>query len=418
MAAKKYRAKSIQEAIRVIKQEIGADAMILSTKRIPKNLADPYAKDLFEVEAVPADSKATGVAPAAPQVRPAEMRNSRKGEGKSTGAADRQVTFEVQEPFEVPDQFGGPFSAGPVGTGEVPAAGGGLSGIQEELVSIKEMLYLMNRGDGALGLLQARPEALGLYAKLVRLGITDRRAAEFLNAALEGDAAGCASAEGMTRAVLKAILDVVDVADPFGRTGEQAPRGRQTVAAFVGPTGVGKTTTIAKLAAELSLTQKRKVGLISVDSYRIGALEQLKTYAAIMGLPCLPAFNREDLREALGRMKGREIILIDTAGHSHLDEKRMGELGELMKGENAISSHLVLSVTASRENMKEAAENFAALSPESYVFTKMDETKARGAVIEQLMERPMPISYMTNGQRVPEDLVPAAKKDILRFILN
>ena len=599
MAAKRYTARSIQEAIRLIKQEMGADAMILSTKRIPRNVQDPYGRDMFEVEAVPAGTRPPSPYEQAPPVRieapparaegsaitgreirsalegalsaglerpaggraqgghaggrrvrpepservPPAMRMAARGgasdergpgvsgaggaaspeAGRGDGAAYRGVApYEpagvappesegvtpigmegggrqgvrrgygadadspqavrregegadqaalqgprtaspdtreasptsraLPEPpvpaapdepasahFEVADGgrppaaraaptiprtsrsrameegIDGVFSERPAATSAEERPEAGLSAIQSELGSIREMLFLINQGEGIPALLQEHPEALGLYARLVRRGISERRAMGFLNAAM-AEGKGPRTAEEITREVLRKILAAVDVTDPFALP--EGGRPSRKIAAFVGPTGVGKTTTLAKLAAELSLKQKRKVGLISVDSYRIGALEQLKTYAAIMGLPCLPAFNREDLREALDRMRGREIILIDTAGHSHLDEKRMGELSELMAGEHAISSHLVLSITASRDNMRESVENFAALNPESYVFTKMDETRARGAVIEQVMDRRMPISYMTNGQRVPEDLVPAVKKDLLRFILN
>jgi flagellar biosynthesis protein FlhF len=221
------------------------------------------------------------------------------------------------------------------------------------------------------------------------------------------------SAEQIAKNIIQEIFSVVQVCDPFA-----SGHDTRQVAAFVGPTGVGKTTTIAKLSAELSLKHKKRVGIISIDSYRIGAVEQLRTYADIMGLPCLPAFSAEDFQHALGRMENRDIILVDTAGQSHLDMRRMRELGQLMAGETVISNHLVLSSTIKREDMLEAAKNFTTLSPRSYVFTKVDETRTRGGIIDQVMELSLPVSYITNGQRVPEDIMGATQKRILQLVIG
>ena len=185
-----------------------------------------------------------------------------------------------------------------------------------------------------------------------------------------------------------------------------------------GPPVSAKPLPSQSLSAELSLKQKRKVGIISVDSYRIGAVDQLKTYASIMGLPCLSAFTREDLAQALQKMEGRDVILIDTAGQSHRDMKRLKELGELLGKDLSIETHLVLSAAVKPEDMKEAATNFSILKPSSYVFSKVDETRTRGGIIDQLLDLKLPVSYITNGQRVPEDIIPATQRRVLRLILQ
>jgi flagellar biosynthesis protein FlhF len=213
--------------------------------------------------------------------------------------------------------------------------------------------------------------------------------------------------------VIKEMVSHIEICDPFG----SSTGGRQ-VAAFIGPTGVGKTTTIAKLGAELSLKQKRRVGIISLDSYRIGAVDQLRTYAEIMGLACLPAFSSEELQKALSHFENLEVILVDTAGQSHLDMARIRDLGRLIEGGGGMSCHLVLSATAKPEDMREATENFATLSPESYVFTKVDETRTRGSLIDQVMAYPLPVSFIADGQRVPEDLRGATKRRILDLVLG
>ena len=286
-----------------------------------------------------------------------------------------------------------------------------LDEIRTELVSIRDMLFLFNQAGGMPDFLQMHPECLNLYARLVKAGISEPRVNRFMKQA--GAFSGEVTPQEIAKNVLEGILSHIRVCKPF-----VSDNGGRLVAAFIGPTGVGKTTTIAKLAAELSLKQKKRVGIISIDSYRIGAVDQLRTYSDIMGLPCLPAFSQEDLREALSRMGNRDIILVDTAGQSHLDMDRMRELGRLLASGEEIRTHLVLSATVKREDMREAAENFATLSPVSYVFTKVDETRTRGGLLDQLMDRNLPVSFVTNGQRVPEDIMNATRKRMLQLILG
>lgn len=411
MAPRKYRAKSIQAAVKQIKEELGPDAMILSTRRISKNVRDPYGKEIFEVTAIPQSEvadMATG------RQKPINMLQSKN--------LFQAVDDDLDDYLNIPDP---PSTENRVGisdhpvSNKIPAA----ESLQTELTGIKNMLYLINEAKGIPVFFQNHPECLTLYTKLVKAGISEKRVQRFmLNAKnLAGDI--LPSPQEITKRVLENILSVIEVDNPFGSDSDEmnshgVQSAKRHLAAFIGPTGVGKTTTIAKLAADLSLKQKRQIGLISIDSYRIGALEQLKTYSAIMGLPCLPAFTQQDLEIAVKKMRNKEIILIDTAGHGHLDEKRMKELARLMGGNLAISSHLVLSVTTRPEDMKEAAEHFNLLRPRTYVFTKIDETRRRGVIVDQVLDLKMPISFVTNGQRVPEDFIAASKKNILELILK
>ncbi|GAF86933.1 unnamed protein product, partial [marine sediment metagenome] len=163
---------------------------------------------------------------------------------------------------------------------------------------------------------------------------------------------------------------------------------------------------------------RKKVGLISIDNYRIGAMQQLKTYADILGIPCFPAFNRKDLLFALKRMGGRDVVLIDTAGQSQYDRARIEELKKIMTDDLAISSHLLLSVATTESEMNKAAINFSLLQFQSYIFTKIDEAERFGSVINQIMKLPLPISYITTGQNVPEDIERASKEKILNLLLN
>ncbi|MBW1960819.1 MAG: flagellar biosynthesis protein FlhF [Deltaproteobacteria bacterium] len=385
MAIKRYKAKSIQEAIRRIKEDFGPDAMILSTRRLPKDPRNPYGKDFFEVTAA--------------------LKNETEYIAlKETHCIDESLDklghhVEMQKPAAEKARRA--------------LLGEGLQALSAELFSIREMLFLIDQTGGLPEFLHRFPESLNLYARLVKSGISSRLAQIFMKRALDTLSDRPAGAEHITKRVLNEILSSISVLDPFS-----SHNNKQQVAAFIGPTGVGKTTTIAKLAAILSLQQKKTIGIISVDSYRIGAVDQLRTYAGIMGLPCLSAFSRQDLQKAVKQLQHKEIVLIDTAGQSHLDKDRMKALSRLMKGQPAISNHLVLSATTERGDMKEAAENFSILNPRTYVFTKLDETRRRGTIIDQVLEFKLPVSFITDGQRVPEDIQAANKESLLRLILR
>jgi flagellar biosynthesis protein FlhF len=188
--------------------------------------------------------------------------------------------------------------------------------------------------------------------------------------------------------------------------------------ALVGTTGVGKTTTIAKLAAQLSLKSRKKVGLISIDNYRIGAMEQLKTYANILGIPCFPAFNKKYLAAALERLKGMDAVLIDTAGQSQYDVRKIEELKNMMTDDLNIQTHLLLSVSTSGDEMERIAANYSPLKFKSFVFTKIDESEKCGSIINLLMKRRLPVSYLTTGQNVPDDIEEATKIRMAKLLFN
>ena len=282
--------------------------------------------------------------------------------------------------------------------------------IKSELMNIKEMIYLLGHGGSISESIIMNAGALTIYTKLIRSGIHDIYARKFLETA-----GALNSYSGDTREIrertAEEILKVIKVKDIFETRDKKS-----VVSAFIGTTGVGKTTTIAKLAAQQMLMKGKKVGLISIDNYRIGAMDQLKAYANILGIPCLPAFNKKDLLFALKRMGQKDLIFIDTAGHSQYDMSRIGELQKIITDDLSISTHLLLSVSTSETEMKKAAINFSPLKYKSYIFTKIDEAEACGSVINQIMEAALPVSYFTTGQSVPDDIEKAQKENILGLL--
>ncbi|WP_379151380.1 flagellar biosynthesis protein FlhF [Paenibacillus sp. sgz5001063] len=187
---------------------------------------------------------------------------------------------------------------------------------------------------------------------------------------------------------------------------------------IAGPTGVGKTTTIAKLAAEQLFKQGRKVGLITSDTYRISAVEQLRTYAAILNMPLEVVQSPGDLQRALFRLEGCDLVLMDTAGRNYRNEMLVAELQSLLAKELKSETFLVLSLTSKSRDMKKIAEHFGRYQLDKVIFTKLDETGSFGPLFNVLNDFPLKLSYITNGQNVPDDLLLATKEQISGMILG
>ncbi len=211
------------------------------------------------------------------------------------------------------------------------------------------------------------------------------------------------SAEGEeARSLLRAAVRDIFRTQPF----IEPVRGQKRVIALVGPTGVGKTTTIAKLAAPFALAGTFRVGMVTLDTYRIAAVEQLRTYGEIMGVPVRVAHSRRGIEEALESLADRDVIFVDTAGRSQKNRGQIGELRDVLTGE-PWETHLVLSATAKLRDLSECAREFAVVEPKSLIFTKLDETNTLGSLLGVVAEAALPVSYVTTGQRVPEDIEPA-----------
>jgi len=191
---------------------------------------------------------------------------------------------------------------------------------------------------------------------------------------------------------------------------------------FVGPTGVGKTTTIAKLAARYAykLSQRHKVGIITLDTYRIGAVEQLMTYAKMMRLPIETVVDPKDFEDALNTLRHNDYILIDTVGSSQHDKEKIEKLNSFLKVNTfaEINVSLVLSATTKYDDLIDIYNNFSILPIDTLIFTKLDETKTYGNIFSLLLDTKKPISYFSIGQEVPDDLMVADADYLLKGILN
>jgi flagellar biosynthesis protein FlhF len=188
--------------------------------------------------------------------------------------------------------------------------------------------------------------------------------------------------------------------------------------AFIGPTGVGKTTTLAKIAAHFSLRFGKTITLITLDTYRIGGLEQLKTYARILRLPFEVAADRDELKEIITRHHDQDLLLIDTAGRNPQNIEQLQELKRFLTVDPRIQNHLVLSATTKDGDLAQGVQRFSLMPIASYIFTKIDETEEYASLFNQLLRHRRPLSYLTNGQRVPEDIELATKGRVANLILQ
>jgi flagellar biosynthesis protein FlhF len=181
---------------------------------------------------------------------------------------------------------------------------------------------------------------------------------------------------------------------------------------------VGKTTTIAKLAALYALQQKRKVALITLDTYRVAAVEQLRVYGTILGLTVDVALTCEDLAGLLRMRTSADLILIDTAGRSPLDQAAMRELKKLVGPNRQVEAHLLLSAATREADLTVVLERFMTLPIKSLIFSKLDETTQFGGLINVLQRTGLPLSYLSTGQRVPEDLEVATPQLLAELLLD
>jgi flagellar biosynthesis protein FlhF len=190
------------------------------------------------------------------------------------------------------------------------------------------------------------------------------------------------------------------------------------IVALVGPTGVGKTTTIAKLAANYRLREKRRVGLLTVDTYRVAAVEQLRTYADIIDLPMEVVATPREMREAVARMSHLDLILMDTAGRSPRDEIKIQELKSMLAEAEADDVHLVLSSTAGAKSLLATTERFADVGITALLLTKLDEANSLGHLVSLVRGCRLPISYLTDGQNVPDDIQVAERRRFAYMLLG
>lgn len=301
--------------------------------------------------------------------------------------------------------------------------------LTDELTAMKQMMVKMMRqqkaampqGEGAPPC-DATPELpdplVSYYLKLIEQEVAEELAEEIVTKVSRGlSSQALANADAVHRAVHDEIARRLPVEGGTGKL-EVPEDGRPNTIALIGPTGVGKTTTIAKLAATFKLKQGKKVGLITMDTYRIAAVEQLRTYAGIIGLPLKVVNTAEQLTEAIAEYKDLDAILIDTAGRSQKASDKLGELKQVLAAANPHEVHLVLSSTVSQKVLLQTIDRFAAVDADRIIFTKLDEAVTGGVLLNVARRVGKKVSYITTGQEVPHEIEPGNSDRLASLVMG
>ena len=279
--------------------------------------------------------------------------------------------------------------------------------LQNQLEEMKSMLVEMSRNKdeaGGIPNLQRAMEVQGISQHVLEDMISKLNGTEIL--APQNSIKALKALEKYVRKAIRIANGITLYSD------------KPKIVALIGPTGVGKTTTLAKIAAKFVLEEGAKVALITADTYRISAVEQLKTYSDILGLPLEIVYNPQALQEAIEKHRDKQLILLDTAGRSQYNAYQMKELSELLNIDADIEKHLVMSATTKTGDGLELLDNFSLCKPDRVIFTKVDETKTHGIILNILHRRKAALSYLTNGQSVPDDIEPASIEKLAELLLR
>ncbi|MEK7773403.1 MAG: hypothetical protein AAB307_03570, partial [Deltaproteobacteria bacterium] len=299
--------------------------------------------------------------------------------------------------------------SGIASAGSTDAGGGWIApSIKDEIKDLRELKEFC-----VSMMAQSRTRAAQIYMELedefVRRGVDKTLAQKILMDAFKSIPREKTMDSGYLKVYMRnKMLEKIDVTDPLSRN---------RIVAFIGPPGVGKTTTIAKLAAIYSLKKKKSIALLTMDTYRIAAAEQIRVYGKIIGVPVEVARNAVELSSFIALHRDKDLILIDTAGRTRKNGSHIRELSEMARICPDIRFNLVLSSQARDRWLYETVKGFSVVPVDSLTFTKLDEADVYGPILNTMMLSRKPLAYLTTGQRVPEDIELATKERLLHFCM-
>ncbi|MBP2031394.1 flagellar biosynthesis protein FlhF [Clostridium algifaecis] len=375
MIIKRYRVKSMNEAITRIKYELGREAVIISQRKVrKKGFLGFFSKKILEVTAAVNDPEEKNKYE---NSSTDSVENFKKVVNDKIRNQKRQSDFNYAQSVNLRSENN--------------------EALLKEVHQMKNMLDDMSKKSY---------DSLGkskLELKLENMDINKKVIENIMNKVKE------IQQDVEEKKKLKMVIgNMIKVEDKV----------LENAVVLVGPTGVGKTTTIAKIAGKMSLIEKKKVGLITIDTYRIGAVEQLRTYADIMNIPFKVVLNIKDMEKAIDSMKNCDIILIDTTGRSSKNKMQLSELRAFIDRINTKNIHLVISCTTKNRDIDTIVNGYKELNYNNVIITKLDETSTYGSILNIIDAAGKPVSFVTTGQNVPEDIEVMNSQKLTELVLG
>lgn len=382
MKIKKYIADDFQTAIQRAKKEMGRDAIILNSRQInKKGILGLFSRKKVEITVAIDDDlrlETDRLRPPAPEKSSVKQLKQQAQETAAASMSDVHVLEEMNK-------------------------------MQEIMMDIKSKMYEVELIKGFHEPVQ------DFYQRLIHNQV-DKDIALRIASSVENRLPGekCNDFNWVNEVCLHTLQESINEIQPI-----VVDKGRQArIIVMVGPTGVGKTTTIAKLAANFTFVDFRRAAFITLDTYRISAAEQLRTFAEIIGIPIKVVFSPSDLEEAIQSFNDRDIIFIDTAGRSPYNQDQMEELAQFISVARPDETILVLSINTDSNDLIRIYERFNTIGVNKLIFTKLDETVRYGQLLNVFNEIKTPLAYFTTGQSVPDDIEVPDAQNIARMLLR